>query len=55
MLMEAVASWAAWLVPVALGAPWITGIAYYWRRSKPLDGSVPPSMADMARKRLWTP
>jgi hypothetical protein len=46
--------WWAWLVPVAVSAPWIAGIAYYWRH-RPRDRSLPPSMADLARKRLWTP
>ena len=53
MVVEAVSRWEAWLVPVALVAPWIAGITYYWRR-RPRDGSLPMSMADMARKRLGT-
>jgi hypothetical protein len=42
-----------WLVVLLLlVAPWIVGIVYYWRR-RPRDGWIPPSIADMARNRLW--
>jgi hypothetical protein len=37
--------------PLLFGAPWIVAIAWYWRR-RVRDGSIPPSMADQARRRL---
>ena len=43
----------AWLIGLAAGAPWIVGIVYLWRRA-PRDGTVPPSLAEEARRRLWT-
>jgi hypothetical protein len=36
---------------VVAAAPWIAGIAWFWRH-RPRDGAVPPSMADRARERL---
>jgi hypothetical protein len=47
--------WWVWLLPLLFGAPWIAAIVYYWRRARPLDGALPASAADLARKRLWTP
>ena len=47
-------AWWAWLIPLAAASPWIVGIAVYWRRAKPLDGSIPQSMGELLRKRLWT-
>jgi hypothetical protein len=49
------ALWWVWLLPVVLGAPWIAAIAWFWRRAKPDDGAVPPSAAELARRRLWAP
>lgn len=37
-----------------LGAPWLVAIALVWSRAPRVD-DVPPSMADLARRRLWTP
>jgi len=44
-----------WLLGLLLlvGAPWIAGIVYYWRKA-PREGSTPPSLAEMVRRRLWT-
>jgi hypothetical protein len=47
-----VSAWEAWPVVLLVGAPWIVGIVYYWRR-RAKDGSVPPSLAEQVRKRLW--
>jgi hypothetical protein len=44
--------WWAWLVPTLFGAPWLAAIAWCWRH-RPRDGAIPPSMADLARQRLW--
>jgi hypothetical protein len=51
VIAETVAWWT-WLLPLAFGAPWIAGIVYYWHR-RPRDGSIPLSLADEVRKRLW--
>jgi hypothetical protein len=40
------------LFPLVFGAPWIVGIVYYWRRI-PRDGSIPPSLGERVRQRLW--
>ena len=45
--------WWALLLPVVFGAPWIVAIAWLWSK-RPRDGAVPPSLAETARKRLWT-
>jgi hypothetical protein len=45
--------WWAWLLPLGFGAPWLAAIAWLWNK-RPRDGAIPPSMADAARKRLWT-
>jgi hypothetical protein len=45
-------SWV-WLVPLVIAAPWIVAIAYYWRKARPLDGAIPPSLAEMVKARLW--
>jgi hypothetical protein len=45
--------WSTWLLAFALASPWIVLVAWFLRK----DGGnreVPPSMAEMARKRLWT-
>jgi hypothetical protein len=39
------------LILLAAGAPWIVGIAYYWRRL-PRGGAVPQSFGEMLRQRL---
>jgi hypothetical protein len=45
--------WFSPLLALVLGAPWIAATAWAWRR-RVRDGAVPQSMADMARRRLWT-
>jgi len=45
--------WSSFVVVLVAGAPWLVGIVFYWRR-RARDGSVPPSLAEMVRKRLWT-
>jgi hypothetical protein len=45
-------SWWAWLLPLLLGSPWIAGIVWLWRH-RIRDGSLPPSMAEQTRARLW--
>jgi hypothetical protein len=45
--------WWALLFPFVFGAPWIAGIAYFWRRT-PRDGAIPMSIGDQVRQRLWT-
>lgn len=44
--------WSAWPIVMLAGLPWIVGIVYYWRR-RVKDGSVPPSLAERVRQRLW--
>jgi hypothetical protein len=52
--MPAGPSWV-WLVPLAIAAPWIVAIAFYWRKAANLrDGSVTPSLAELVKARLWT-
>jgi hypothetical protein len=41
-----------WL-SLVLGAPWIVAIAWAWTRAPRVD-SVPPSMGEIARRRLET-
>jgi hypothetical protein len=52
-LMSATDPWWALLLSVVFGAPWIVAIAWLWSK-RPRDGAVPPSLAETARKRLWT-
>jgi hypothetical protein len=40
-----------WAIPLILGSPWLAASIYLWRRL-PRDGFVPPSMGELARKRL---
>jgi hypothetical protein len=40
-----------WLVPIAICAPWMAGIALTWSRL-PKDGWIPQSAGDRARQRL---
>jgi hypothetical protein len=42
---------SAWLLPTAVGAPWVAAIVWLWRR-RPRDGFIPASMADHARQRF---
>ena len=51
--MDTGGPWWVWLLPVVFGAPWIAAIVWLWSK-RPRDGAVPPSLAEMARKRLWT-
>jgi hypothetical protein len=44
--------WSVWPVVLLAGLPWIVGIVYYWRH-RVRDGSVPPSLAEQVRNRLW--
>jgi hypothetical protein len=46
-------SWRSWFFPLLSAGPRIAAIVLYWWR-KPRDGTIPQSMADQARKRLWT-
>jgi len=41
------------LIVVAAGAPWLAGIAYYWRRlpRDDGDGPPPPSFGEYLRQR----
>jgi hypothetical protein len=50
--MHATDSWWVLLL-IVFGAPWLAAIAWLWSK-RPRDGTVPPSMAEAARKRLWT-
>jgi hypothetical protein len=45
--------WKAVLLALLFASPWIAAIAWLWSR-RPRDGSLPPSMAEQARKRLWS-
>jgi hypothetical protein len=38
------------LIVLAAGAPWLAGIAYYWRRL-PRDGDDAPSFGEYLRQR----
>jgi hypothetical protein len=51
MVARATPFWA-WLLPFVFGAPWIVASIWYWRH-RPRDGEIPPSAAEMVRKRLW--
>ena len=44
--------WWVWLVGLGFASPWIAASIYLWRKI-PRDGAIPPSMADIAKKRLW--
>jgi len=46
-------AWWVWPLPLLIASPWIAAIACYWRRARPRDGALPPSAAEMTRKRLW--
>jgi hypothetical protein len=43
----------SFLLPILFGAPWIVAIVWFWRQ-RPRDDEVPLSMAEHARRRLWT-
>jgi len=45
--------WVVWLLALAAALPWIAATALVLR-SRRGDREVPPSMAEMARRRLWT-
>jgi len=45
--------WFVWLLPFIVASPWIAAIAWYLPRLRS-DREVPPSMGEMARRRLWT-
>jgi len=48
--------WWSWLPLAALfGAPWIAAIVWIVLRGPRGGGEAPPSAADLARRRLWTP
>jgi hypothetical protein len=38
---------------IILGAPWLAFLAVVWPRVPALD-HVPPSLADQARRRIWS-
>ena len=42
----------SWLLPILFGGPWIVAIVWFWRHT-PRDDTVPLSMAEEARRRLW--
>ena len=44
-----------WALPILFTAPWIAGAIWILLRSTGGDGEPPPSMAELARRRLWTP
>jgi hypothetical protein len=46
------APWWVWLLPILFSAPWIAGIIWFWRRTEG-DNGEPPSMGELARRRLW--
>jgi hypothetical protein len=39
------------LTPLVLATPWFVAVVWCWYR-RPRDGSIPPSMAELARKRF---
>jgi len=45
--------WWIWFLPLLFAAPWIVAIAYVWK-STPRSGEEPPSLAESARRRLWS-
>jgi hypothetical protein len=44
----------SWFLPILFSAPWIAGIVWVLLRSPRGGGETPPSMAELARRRLWT-
>ena len=44
--------WWVWLVGLGFASPWIAASIWLWRKT-PRDGALPPSTADLVRKRLW--
>jgi hypothetical protein len=44
--------WWVWLLPVLFSAPWIAAIVWFWPRDG-FRGAEVPSMAELARERLW--
>jgi len=44
--------WVVWLVALAAASPW-TGFALWYLRLDRGNRELPPSMAEMARRRLW--
>jgi hypothetical protein len=49
-------AWWKWLLPILFGSPWIVAIVWYGRRLRSEGGGLelPPSVAELARRRLWT-
>ena len=45
--------WFVFVIILAVGAPWIAAIVYYWPKVR-RDGYVPPSLAEVVRDRLWS-
>jgi hypothetical protein len=39
-------------IVLIVGAPWIAGIAYYWRRLPPGDRTDQPSFGELLRQRM---
>jgi hypothetical protein len=45
--------WWIWGLPVLLVSPWLVAVALCLRGQRG-NRDVPPSMADLARRRLWS-
>jgi len=43
--------WWVWLLPL----PWVVAVAWAWLRTGRADDSVPPSLGELARRRLRSP
>jgi Na+(H+)/acetate symporter ActP len=44
---------SAFALSLLFGSPWLVLSVWLWRRA-PRDGAVQPSMAELARTRLWS-
>jgi hypothetical protein len=47
--------WWIWLLVVALTAPWLAGVLVISMWGTRDSGEEPPSLAETAQRRLWTP
>ncbi len=43
------------LLSLLFSAPWVAAAIWFWLHTPRIGWEEPPSMADMARRRLWTP
>jgi hypothetical protein len=45
--------WWIWLLPILFSGPWVAGVIWICLRRKADGREPPPSLAEIARRRLW--